>query len=115
MDAQIVSEKITKASSLIVSLIDRYKNGDTASLKKQDVNLIFDSISSVVDDNVGKNKDQVKQFLFSYLRLINKAICTNTDQFKNHIELENQFSYIRTFISDEINNVERNALGVTKV
>ncbi|MES2803480.1 MAG: hypothetical protein V4654_13385 [Bdellovibrionota bacterium] len=115
MDALNVSEKIVTANTQIISLIDRYKNGDTASLKKQDMTQLFESISSVVDSNFGKNKDHVKQFLFSYLRLLNKVICTNTDIFKIHLELENQISYLRNFITDEINNVERNALGISNV
>lgn len=113
MDALNVSEKIVTANTQINGLIERYRNADTASLKKQDMAQIFQSISSVVDSHQTKNKDQVKQFLFSYMRFLNKVLCTNTDVFKIHIELENQITYLKNFVADEINNVERNALGIS--
>lgn len=112
MDALNVSEKLATAGLQINSLINRYKNGDTASLKKQDMNQLFDSISLTVDAFQTKNKDLVKQYLFTYLRFINRVLCTNTDIFKIHIELENQISSLKNFINDEINNVERNPLGI---
>lgn len=111
MEALNVTEKIMKAYSQINGLIDRYKNSETVSLKKQDVKQIFESISSVVDNN-HSNKDQVKQYLFSYLRYLNKILCTNADIFRSHVELENQITHLRNFIIDEISNVEKNTLGI---
>ncbi len=112
MDALNISEKITKAGQQIDGLIEKYRNSDTATLKKQDVTQIFVSITTVVDTCQGTQKAQVIQFLYSYLRLINRFICTSTDLFRVHIELENQLSYVRSFILDEISNVEKNPLGV---
>jgi len=112
MEALNVTEKIMKAYTQINGLIDRYKNSETVSLKKQDVKQIFESISSVVDTYQNKNNDQVKQFLFSYLRYLNKTLCTNGDIFRTHTELENQITHMRNFIIDEISNVEKNNLGV---
>lgn len=105
-----VSEKIASAAPQIYNLFERYKNSDTAALKKQDMTQIFESITAVIDGHQA-NKDQVKHFLFSYLRFLNKVLCTNADVFKVHIELENQVSYLRSFIIDEISNIEKNSLG----
>lgn len=114
MNTLNVAEKISQAEPQIYNLFERYKNSETAALKKQDVIQIFESIVTFVDQHQGTHKDQVKQFLFSYLRLLNKVICTNTDVFKVHIELENQISYLRNLIIDEISNVEKNPMGVIK-
>lgn len=115
MDALNISERLTKAALQIDVLIERYRNSDTATLKKQDISQIFISITSVVDTYQGAHKAQVTQFLFSYLRLLNKIICTSTDLFRVHIELENQLSYLRNFVLDEISNVEKNSLGIVGV
>jgi hypothetical protein len=115
MDSLNISEKIAKAGPQIDGLIERYRNSDTATLKKQDITQIFLSITTVIDTYQSTNKAQVTQFLFSYLRLLNKIICTSTDLFRVHIELENQLSYLRNFILDEITNVEKNSLGVVGV
>jgi len=112
VDALNVTEKLIKSYAQVNELIERYRNGDTASLKKQTVKQIFDVISTVVDTHQAKNKDLVKQFLFSYLRFLNKIAVTSIDLFRTHIELDNQITHLRNFVHDEISNIEKNPLGV---
>ncbi|AZZ36375.1 hypothetical protein CIK05_06075 [Bdellovibrio sp. qaytius] len=112
MDTLNVTEKLLKSYAQINGLIDRYRNAETAALKKQDVKQIFELICTIIDDHQGKNKDLVKQFLFSYLRFLNKVSCTSIDLFRTHIELDNQITHLRNFIHDEINSLEKNPLGV---
>lgn len=112
MDALNVTEKLMKSYAQINGLIDRYRDGDTAALKRLDMNLIFEAITKVVDTHHAKQKDHVKQYLFSYLRFLNKVSCTSIEIFRTHIELDNQITHLRNFIHDEISNIEKNPLGV---
>ena len=112
MDTLNVTEKLIKSYSQINELIERYKNGDTASLKKQNVKQIFEFICNIVDAHQNKNNELVKQFLFSYLRFLNRICCTSIDLFRTHIELDNQITYLRNFVHDEILSLDNNKLGV---
>lgn len=107
-----LSVNINTTIDQLKKIYGKMKNKDKAESIDRDIDYFFKQVSAVVNEYGSKNNDQVKKYLFSYLRYINKTILASTAIRKSHPEHIETLNSLRLFVLDEIMNVGENPSGV---